>query len=130
MLSIYNVQCSMFSEELSRCLIVKELFNKSKYGLITNCKSMCVQYDHKRVSMLANRLIQKIMSEIPDVIMNGDPEQRYPGEWASGQTPVKEALCWFMCYTQSSYIIFYYSGLVISVKNCASKVQYDKLMYT
>lgn len=30
--------------------------------------------------MLANRLIQKIMSELPDVIMNGDPEQRYPGK--------------------------------------------------
>lgn len=38
-----------------------------------------MEYDHKRVSMLANRLVQKIMSEIPDVIMNGDPEQRYPG---------------------------------------------------
>lgn len=30
--------------------------------------------------MLANRLVQKIMSEIPEVVMNGDPEQRYPGE--------------------------------------------------
>lgn len=29
--------------------------------------------------MLANRLVQKIMSAIPDVIMNGDSEQRYPG---------------------------------------------------
>ncbi|XP_054906411.1 cysteine desulfurase, mitochondrial [Poeciliopsis prolifica] len=38
-----------------------------------------MEYDHHRVSMLANRLVQKIMSEIPDVIMNGDPEQRYPG---------------------------------------------------
>ncbi|XP_008407381.1 cysteine desulfurase [Poecilia reticulata] len=38
-----------------------------------------MEYDHQRVSMLANRLVQKIMSEIPDVIMNGDPEQRYPG---------------------------------------------------
>uniref|UniRef100_A0A3Q3X6W4 Cysteine desulfurase n=1 Tax=Mola mola TaxID=94237 RepID=A0A3Q3X6W4_MOLML len=36
-------------------------------------------YDHQRVSMLANRLVQKIMSAIPDVIMNGDAEQRYPG---------------------------------------------------
>lgn len=40
---------------------------------------VCVQYDHHRVSTLANRLIQKIMSGLPDVIMNGDPEQRYPG---------------------------------------------------
>uniref|UniRef100_A0A8C5DYG1 Cysteine desulfurase n=1 Tax=Gouania willdenowi TaxID=441366 RepID=A0A8C5DYG1_GOUWI len=38
-----------------------------------------MEYDHQRVSMLANRLVQRIMSEIPDVIMNGDPEQRYPG---------------------------------------------------
>ncbi|XP_028261075.1 cysteine desulfurase [Parambassis ranga] len=38
-----------------------------------------MEYDHHRVSMLAHRLIQKIMSEIPDVIMNGDAEQRYPG---------------------------------------------------
>uniref|UniRef100_A0A3Q4H3F2 Cysteine desulfurase n=1 Tax=Neolamprologus brichardi TaxID=32507 RepID=A0A3Q4H3F2_NEOBR len=38
-----------------------------------------MEYDHQRVSMLANRLVQKVMSEIPDVIMNGDPEQRYPG---------------------------------------------------
>ncbi|XP_041638809.1 cysteine desulfurase, mitochondrial [Cheilinus undulatus] len=38
-----------------------------------------LEYDHERVSMLANRLVQKIMSEIPDVIMNGDPQQRYPG---------------------------------------------------
>ncbi|CAI5687123.1 unnamed protein product [Oreochromis niloticus] len=37
------------------------------------------QKEMERVSMLANRLVQKIMSEIPDVIMNGDPEQRYPG---------------------------------------------------
>lgn len=29
--------------------------------------------------MLANRLVQKIMSAIPDVVMNGDPTQRYHG---------------------------------------------------
>ncbi|XP_003973042.1 cysteine desulfurase isoform X1 [Takifugu rubripes] len=38
-----------------------------------------IEYDHQRVSMLANRLVQKIMSAIPDVVMNGDPNQRYPG---------------------------------------------------
>ncbi|XP_054640626.1 cysteine desulfurase, mitochondrial [Dunckerocampus dactyliophorus] len=38
-----------------------------------------MEYDHERVSILSNRLVQKIMSEIPDVILNGDPEQRYPG---------------------------------------------------
>ncbi|XP_029946805.1 cysteine desulfurase [Salarias fasciatus] len=38
-----------------------------------------MEYDHQRVSLLANRLVQRIVSEIPDVVMNGDPEQRYPG---------------------------------------------------
>ncbi|XP_056294001.1 cysteine desulfurase, mitochondrial [Pseudoliparis swirei] len=38
-----------------------------------------MEYDHDRVSMLANRLVQKITSELPDVIMNGDAEQRYAG---------------------------------------------------
>uniref|UniRef100_A0A8D0H873 Cysteine desulfurase n=1 Tax=Sphenodon punctatus TaxID=8508 RepID=A0A8D0H873_SPHPU len=38
-----------------------------------------MEYDHKRISLLAERLITKIMTEIPDVVMNGDPEQRYPG---------------------------------------------------
>lgn len=39
----------------------------------------CAQYDHERVSTLANQLVQRIMSAIPDVILNGDAEQRYPG---------------------------------------------------
>uniref|UniRef100_A0A672SU84 Cysteine desulfurase n=1 Tax=Sinocyclocheilus grahami TaxID=75366 RepID=A0A672SU84_SINGR len=38
-----------------------------------------LEYDHKCVTVLANRLVQKIVSEIPDVVMNGDPDQRYPG---------------------------------------------------
>lgn len=38
-----------------------------------------MEYDHSRVSALARRLVEKITSETPDVIMNGDPEQRYPG---------------------------------------------------
>lgn len=38
-----------------------------------------LEYDHRRVSMLANRLIDKVMAELPDVVMNGDPEHRYPG---------------------------------------------------
>ncbi|XP_070703327.1 cysteine desulfurase [Pempheris klunzingeri] len=38
-----------------------------------------MEYDHQRVSMLANRLVQRIMSAIPDVIMNGDLQQRYHG---------------------------------------------------
>ncbi|TRY59705.1 hypothetical protein DNTS_002504 [Danionella cerebrum] len=38
-----------------------------------------LEYDHEHVTMLAKRLVEKIMSEIPDVVLNGDPEQRYPG---------------------------------------------------
>ncbi|XP_063153353.1 cysteine desulfurase isoform X2 [Candoia aspera] len=38
-----------------------------------------MEYDHKRINLLADRLIKKIMSEIPDVVMNGDPVHRYPG---------------------------------------------------
>ncbi|KAJ7414851.1 RNA-binding protein 12 [Pitangus sulphuratus] len=38
-----------------------------------------MEYDHKRVSQLAERLVTKIMSEVPDVVMNGDREHRYPG---------------------------------------------------
>ncbi|KAK9404661.1 cysteine desulfurase mitochondrial [Crotalus adamanteus] len=38
-----------------------------------------MEYDHKRISSLADRLITKIMSEVPDVVMNGDPVHRYPG---------------------------------------------------
>ncbi|XP_051887526.1 cysteine desulfurase, mitochondrial [Pristis pectinata] len=38
-----------------------------------------MELDHKHVSKMANRLVTKIMNAIPDVILNGDPEKRYPG---------------------------------------------------
>uniref|UniRef100_A0A2K5VRN0 Cysteine desulfurase n=2 Tax=Macaca fascicularis TaxID=9541 RepID=A0A2K5VRN0_MACFA len=38
-----------------------------------------MEYDHKRISKLAERLIQNIMKSLPDVVMNGDPEHHYPG---------------------------------------------------
>ncbi|XP_059185180.1 cysteine desulfurase, mitochondrial [Centropristis striata] len=38
-----------------------------------------MEYDHQRISMLAHRLIHKITSELPDVIMNGDAHHRYHG---------------------------------------------------
>ncbi|XP_010215003.1 PREDICTED: cysteine desulfurase, mitochondrial [Tinamus guttatus] len=38
-----------------------------------------MEYDHKRISLLAERLVTKIMSQVPDVVMNGDREHRYPG---------------------------------------------------
>lgn len=38
-----------------------------------------MEYDHRRISALAQRLVLKITSEIPDVVLNGDPVHRYPG---------------------------------------------------
>ncbi|XP_078508348.1 cysteine desulfurase isoform X1 [Lissotriton helveticus] len=38
-----------------------------------------MEYDHWRINKLADRLIQKIMSGLPDVVLNGDPEDRYAG---------------------------------------------------
>ncbi|XP_068023456.1 cysteine desulfurase isoform X2 [Melanerpes formicivorus] len=38
-----------------------------------------MEYDHKRISQLAERLVTNIMREVPDVVMNGDREHRYPG---------------------------------------------------
>ncbi|XP_069744138.1 cysteine desulfurase [Narcine bancroftii] len=38
-----------------------------------------MELDHKHVSKMADRLVTKIMNAIPDVILNGDAEQRYPG---------------------------------------------------
>lgn len=38
-----------------------------------------MEYDHKRVSMLSKRLVDKIMTNLPNVVRNGDDEQTYPG---------------------------------------------------
>lgn len=38
-----------------------------------------MEYDHKWISKLSERLVQKIMKNLPDVVMNGDPENHYPG---------------------------------------------------
>lgn len=38
-----------------------------------------MEYDHKYITILANRLIDKIMSNLPHVIHNGDPVAWYPG---------------------------------------------------
>lgn len=38
-----------------------------------------MEYDHKRISELSKRLISKIKSSLKDIILNGDPEQSYPG---------------------------------------------------
>lgn len=38
-----------------------------------------MEYDHKYVTKLSNRLLGRIMSNLTQVIRNGDPEQTYPG---------------------------------------------------
>ncbi|CAK9812716.1 Cysteine desulfurase, mitochondrial [Anthophora plagiata] len=38
-----------------------------------------MEYDHKYITMLSNRLIDKIMSNLPHVIRNGDEVAWYPG---------------------------------------------------
>ncbi|OAD61102.1 putative cysteine desulfurase, mitochondrial [Eufriesea mexicana] len=38
-----------------------------------------MEYDHKYISMLSNRLIEKITTNLPDVIRNGDALAWYPG---------------------------------------------------
>lgn len=38
-----------------------------------------MEYDHKRVEALSERLVNGIMSQVPDVIRNGDPKVNYPG---------------------------------------------------
>ncbi|XP_071488251.1 cysteine desulfurase-like [Diadema antillarum] len=38
-----------------------------------------MEYDHKRISMLSERLINKINAALSNVIRNGDPEETYPG---------------------------------------------------
>ncbi|XP_043946097.1 cysteine desulfurase, mitochondrial isoform X2 [Protopterus annectens] len=38
-----------------------------------------MEYDRKRITALSERLLKKIMSDIPEVILNGDPVQRFPG---------------------------------------------------
>ena len=38
-----------------------------------------LQYDHRRISKLANQLIDTITAKVPQVIRNGDPEQTFPG---------------------------------------------------
>ncbi|KAI0212032.1 Cysteine desulfurase, mitochondrial [Lamellibrachia satsuma] len=38
-----------------------------------------MEYDSRRIKMLSQRLLDKIMANIPEVIRNGDSEQCYPG---------------------------------------------------
>ncbi|KAK2188931.1 hypothetical protein NP493_119g03036 [Ridgeia piscesae] len=38
-----------------------------------------MEYDSRRIRMLSQRLLDKIMTNIPDVIRNGDSEETYPG---------------------------------------------------
>ncbi|CAC5403962.1 iscS [Mytilus coruscus] len=38
-----------------------------------------MEYDHKRIVELSNRLLHKVQDAIPQVIRNGDPDMTYPG---------------------------------------------------
>ena len=38
-----------------------------------------MQYDHKRVTELSNRLVNGIAAGLTHVVRNGDPDQSYPG---------------------------------------------------
>lgn len=38
-----------------------------------------MKYDSERISKLSKRLIDRITSELTHVVVNGDPEHRYPG---------------------------------------------------
>ena len=38
-----------------------------------------MDYDNERITRLSNRLINRIQSELTHCVINGDPDQRYPG---------------------------------------------------
>ncbi|XP_077982257.1 cysteine desulfurase-like [Glandiceps talaboti] len=38
-----------------------------------------MEYDHRRIKFLSDRLVDKIMNEVPHVIRNGDKDNSYPG---------------------------------------------------
>ncbi len=38
-----------------------------------------LSYDHKRIESLSKRLVDKIMTEVPNVVRNGDPNETYSG---------------------------------------------------
>jgi len=38
-----------------------------------------MEYDHKRISRLSNKLVTEITDALPKVVRNGDPEMTYPG---------------------------------------------------
>ncbi|KAL4234037.1 cysteine desulfurase [Mactra antiquata] len=48
-------------------------------GAACNVAMQEMEYDHHRISGLANRLIDRITSKVPQVIRNGDPYYTYPG---------------------------------------------------
>lgn len=50
-------------------------------GLGAACKlaGKEMEYDSKRITMLSNRLVNRIMAECPHVIRNGDADHMYPG---------------------------------------------------
>ncbi|XP_063228533.1 cysteine desulfurase-like [Bacillus rossius redtenbacheri] len=48
-------------------------------GAAAELSSREMAYDHKWMEKLSERLLDKIMSHLPDVVRNGDPDHSYPG---------------------------------------------------
>ncbi|KAM4034207.1 cysteine desulfurase [Anomaloglossus baeobatrachus] len=49
------------------------------FGAACEVAEQELEYDHKRISYLSQRLVKNIINNVPEVVLNGDPEQRYPG---------------------------------------------------
>ncbi|XP_055937565.1 cysteine desulfurase-like [Argiope bruennichi] len=49
------------------------------FGTACEVSGKEMEYDSKRIEKLSKRLVNGIMSQIPEVIRNGDPEMSYPG---------------------------------------------------
>ncbi|KAL5020924.1 hypothetical protein ScPMuIL_000079 [Solemya velum] len=48
-------------------------------GAACNIANQEMEYDHKRISALSKRLVDKITEVVPNIVRNGDSEQTYPG---------------------------------------------------
>lgn len=49
------------------------------FGAACEVAQQEMEYDHKRIKYLSDRLVSKVMSALPQVVLNGDPVDGYPG---------------------------------------------------
>merc|ERR1719210_1060141 len=49
------------------------------FGAACEVAQQEMEYDHKRIKYLSERLVNKIMNALPQVVQNGDPDGGYPG---------------------------------------------------